>query len=217
MKKILIAFDGLSYSEDFAAFAIKIAKASNSLLVGVFLRNPKKNHNSIERFTNQCVESGIYFKVHVNKGVLLSELLHESTFADLIMIDTQTNLFNLNDHKVSSVLKDLLIEASCPVLIVPKITKEIKNVFIAYDGSESSVLAMKMFSYLFPEWNELNTTILSVSKSSSNHLPKNSNIKDLSKQHFKNMKYKVLNGDASEVLIDYLKKNNEQSVVVMGS
>jgi len=247
MKKILIAFDGLNYSKDSTDFAIKMAKASNSLLVGVFLydsryaqllhtqqwdvpfrhyyydmsmmekMDDRRINESIQQFTTQCGESGIYFKVHFDKGVPLKELLHESAFADIIVIDTQAGLFNLSNDSVNTFVKDLLVESSCPIMIVPKITKEIKNVFIAYDGSESSVVAMKMFSYLFPEWSELNTTILNVNRTSSNHLPKNRDIKDLSKQHFKNMKYKILNGETSEVLIDYLKKHDEQSIVVMGS
>jgi nucleotide-binding universal stress UspA family protein len=88
---------------------------------------------------------------------------------------------------------------------------------VAYDGSESSVLAMKMFSYLFPEWNELSTTVLFANRSASNHLPRNRELKDLAGRHFKNVTYKVLNGDVERVLLDFLKKNKEKSLVVMGS
>jgi nucleotide-binding universal stress UspA family protein len=247
MKKMLIAFDGLSYTKDAAAFAIRAAKASESLLVGMFLydlryarllhtyrwdvplqhyyydvskierADEKVVHESIIAFRKQCEEAGVQHKVHLGRGVPLLELLNESAFADLIIIDTKTSLFDLSDHKMSTFLKDLLVEARCPILIVPPRSAEINHVFVAYDGSESSVLAMKMFSYLFPEWNELSTTVLFANRSASNHLPRNRELKDLAGRHFKNVTYKVLNGDVERVLLDFLKKNKGKSLVVMGS
>ncbi|MBX7140521.1 MAG: universal stress protein [Chitinophagales bacterium] len=247
MKKILIAFDGLSYTKDSAAFAIRTAVASDSLLVGVFLydlryarllhtyrwdvplqhyyydvskierADEKVVHESIKAFRKQCDEAGVHYKVHLDRGVPLLELLNESAFADLIIIDTKTSLFDLSDHKMSTFLKDLLVEARCPILIVPPRSTDIRHVFVAYDGSESSVLALKMFSYLFPEWNELSTTVLFANRTASNHLPRNSEVKDLAARHFRKVQYKVLNGEVDKVLIDFLKKHKEKSVVVMGS
>lgn len=247
MKKILIAFDGLSYTKEAASFAIRTARDSGSLLVGLFLydlryarllhtyrwdvplqhyyydvskiekADEKVIHESIKTFRKQCEDAGVHFKVHLDRGVPLLELLNESAYADLIIIDTKTSLFDLSDHKMSTFLKDLLVEARCPILIVPPRSTEIQQVFIAYDGSESSVLALKMFSYLFPEWCELSTTVLFANRSASNHLPRNQELKDLVGRHFRNVKYRVLNGDVEEVLLDHLKKNREKALVVMGS
>jgi nucleotide-binding universal stress UspA family protein len=79
------------------------------------------------------------------------------------------------------------------------------------------VYAMKMFSYLFPEWNEKNTTIVSVNKTSSNHLPASRNMKDLADKHFRNVSFEVLNGEASDELPKFLKRRKNHSMVVMGS
>jgi len=247
MKKILVAFDGLTFTKDSSAFAIRLAEATDSLLVGVFLYDLRYAHllhtyrwdvplqqyyydvgkiehsdekiiyENIKQFTAQCEKSGIRFKVHLDKGVPISELLKESAFADLIVIDTKTSLFNLGDEEVNTFLKDLLIESRCPVMIAPPHPEEIKNVLITYDGSESSVRALKMFAYLFPEWNELKTTLVYVNRTKSNHLPRNRDIKDLVERHFSNMKYEVLNGPSDDVLIDFLKKNKKNTLVVMGS
>ena len=247
MKKILVAFDGLTFTKDSSAFAIRLAEATDSLLVGVFLYDLRYAHllhtyrwdvplqqyyydvgkiehsdekiiyENIKQFTAQCEKSGIRFKVHLDKGVPISELLKESAFADLIVIDTKTSLFNLGDEEVNTFLKDLLIESRCPVMIAPPHPEEIKNVLITYDGSESSVRALKMFAYLFPEWNELKTTLVYVNRTKSNHLPRNRDIRDLVERHFSNMKYEVLNGPSDDVLIDFLKKNKKNTLVVMGS
>ena len=39
MKKILAAFDGTKYSEGASRYAMEIAKATNSLLIGVFIQD----------------------------------------------------------------------------------------------------------------------------------------------------------------------------------
>jgi len=246
MKKILVAFDGLNYSPSLTDYAIEISRGSNSLVVGIFLYDlrytnliytyayeipatlaysvekiekddEQKISDHIRSFAAACENEGINHKVHLDRGVPLMELLKESAFADMILIDAKTSFFDFGEEAPSAFLKDLLAEAKCPVMIVPGKSEEIKNVVISYDGSESSIYAMKMFSYLFPEWNAKNTTIVSVNKSSTNHVPEGRNVKDLADRHFKNLKYEVLNGNATDELPKFLKKNKSNSMVVMGA
>src|SRR5690349_7921090 len=93
MKKILVAFDGTSFSKSIATFAINLAKPGDSLLVGVFLydlsyahllrtyswdvpyqayyydlskieaEDEKKIRENIRAFSMQCEDAGIFFKV----------------------------------------------------------------------------------------------------------------------------------------------------------
>src|SRR5579862_2188383 len=103
-KKILAAFDGTKYSEGASKYAMEIAKATNSMLVGVFIQDmryvnftyayawdqPFIDFSSIESsqkeekgkvdmniklFHRACDEKGIHHKVHLDKGVPLQELL----------------------------------------------------------------------------------------------------------------------------------------------
>lgn len=246
MKKILVAFDGLNYSPSLTEYAIELGRETDSLVVGVFLYDlrytnliftyayeipatlaysvdkierddEKKIRTHINAFNAACEKAGINSKVHLDSGVPLMELLKESAFADMILIDATTSFFDFGEESPSAFLKDLLAESKCPVMIVPAKAEEIKNVIISYDGTESSVYAMKMFSYLFPEWNKKNTTIVSVNKGSSNHLPESRNVKDLALRHFKNLNFEILNGDVSDVLPKFLKKNKTNTVVVMGA
>jgi len=246
MKKILVAFDGLNYSTSLTDYAIELSKGSDSLVVGIFLYDlrytnliytyayeipatlaysvekiehddEKKIHACIKTFTAACENAGVNHKVHLDSGVPLIELLKESAFADMILIDARTSFFDFSEETPSTFLKDLLSEANCPVMIVPKESEEIKNIVISYDGTESSVYAMKMFSYLFPEWTEKNTTIVSVNKTTSNHLPQSRNVKDLADKHFRNLEFEVLNGEASDELPKFLKKKKNNSMVVMGA
>lgn len=62
-----------------------------------------------------------------------------------------------------------------------------------------------------------NTTVVTVNHSATNHIPKNRDIKDLAYSHFKNVSFKVLNGEPEKEWEKYLKKNGKDTVVVMGT
>lgn len=247
MKKILAAFDGTKYSEGASKYAIEIAKATNSMLVGVFIQDMRylsytyayawdqpfidftsieasqkeekeKIELNIKLFHRHCEEKGVHHKVHLDKGVPLQELLQESIFSDLIIIDENTSFFSLSDKKPSPFMKDFMADSYCPVLIVPHSYRFFDRAVFCYDGSPSSTYAMKMFSYLFCELDDLKYTIVSVNEKSTNHLKEGDNIKDLVKAHFKNAEYEVLHGNAEEELLKYLKSGRaDHAMVVMGA
>ncbi len=246
MKKILAAFDGTKYSEGVSKYAIEIAKATNSLLVGAFIQDmrylnftyayawdqPFVDFTSIEKsqtedkekiklnmdlFKRACGEKGVHHKVHLDKGVPLQELLNESAFADFIIIDSRTSFFAMGESNVSPFLKDLLSDSHCPVLLVPPHYSFFDKAMLCYDGSPSSVYAIKMFSYLFSEFDDLKTTVLTVNEKSSNHVKEGWNFKDLVNMHYKDTEYVVLSGNAEEELLKFLKINGEHSIVIMGA
>ncbi|MBK9732858.1 MAG: universal stress protein [Chitinophagaceae bacterium] len=246
MKKILAVFDGVNYSDQTASFGIELAQKTDSLLVGVFLHdlsysrfvyayawdiptqyyygfqeiekedNVKITEN-MKVFTRQCEEKRVKHKIHLDSGVPLQELLKESAFTDLLLIDNKTSFMRIGDRSPSLFLKDLLAESKCPVLILPDEKPSINRVVIAYDGSDSSVFAMKMYSYLFPQWNDIPTNVVTVNHSTSNHVPKNRDIKDLASEHFKNLTFTVLNGEPEEELKKFLKKDGNDVLVVLGA
>jgi nucleotide-binding universal stress UspA family protein len=244
--KILAVFDGTKYSEGASKYAIEIAKATNSMLVGIFVqdmrylnftyayawdqpfidftaiessqKSEKQNiDGNIRQFHENCNAKGIKHKVHLDKGVPLQEVLRESIFADLIVVDSDTSFFSLGDAAPNPFLKDLLVDSHCPVLIVPHQYTYFDSATICYDGSPSSVYATKAFSYLFPELGDMVITIVSVNEKSGNHIKDGTNLKDLLNAHFNNVDYEVLHGNPEEELLKYLKNKAGNSIVVMGS
>ena len=153
----------------------------------------------------------------MDKGVPLQELMHESAFSDLIIIDSHTSFFTIGNNTPSPFLKDFLADSHCPVLIVPHTYSFFDKAVLCYDGTPSSAYAIKSFSYLFPELNDLKTVVVSVNEKPNSHLKDGHNFKDLIHAHFKGAEFEVLTGEANEELIKYLKLNGENSIVVMGA
>jgi nucleotide-binding universal stress UspA family protein len=246
MKKIIAVFDGTKYSESTSAYSIDLALKTNSLLVGVFIHDMRylnftyaytwdqpfvdvsaldeiqkedreKIDLNIALFKRACSDRGVRHKIHLDKGVPLQELLKESSFADLVVIDSHTGFFALGNSKPAPFIKDLLADAHCPTLIVPHNYSEFNKTILCYDGSLSSIYAIKMFSYILPEYSKLNATVLSANENNSNHLKSGENFKDLINLHFNNINFEVLTKSNEDDLLEYLKINGENSVIVMGS
>ena len=125
--------------------------------------------------------------------------------------------FTIGNNSPSPFLKDFLADSHCPVLIVPHTYTFFDKVVLCYDGTPSSIYAIKAFSYLFPESDDLQTTVVSVNEKPTGHLKDSRNLKDLVQMHFKNASFEILTGEANEELTKYLKTNAEHSIVVMGA
>lgn len=94
------------------------------------------------------------FFIHRNKSIALQELLDESIFADLIFIN---ELSKKTEESPTNFMKELLRDVQCPVVVVPNIVRTIDKVVLLYDGSPSSIHAIKSCRYLFD--NVLNVPI----------------------------------------------------------
>ena len=119
MKKIIAVIDGLKYSESATDYAVYVAKQTDSHLVGVFLDDytyhsykaydlvtergfineeimaklDKKDEETREeaagKFSKACQVAGLSYAVHHDRNIAIHELLHESIFADLLVIENK--------------------------------------------------------------------------------------------------------------------------------
>ena len=246
MKKIIIAFDGLKYSDAAVAYALDIAKNDQALLVGVFLHDlsylamsynyrwgipfnsawdinyqadpadEEKIKANVAIFSSKCEQNNINYKVHVDRGIPVEELLRESAFADVLIIDNRLAFSRISEDELSAQFIELLTEVSCPVLVVPSKYEKIDNAILTYDGSPTSTYALKMYSYIFPEWKNLPTKLVTVNEEDA-HLKEKHQIEDLLKVKFSNLEIDVLKGHAKDELMKYLKSFANNSVIVMGA
>ena len=99
---------------------------------------------------------GMNFSIH--KGELEDGTLKNlSSIADLMIIDRKTPAPVCDEEDV---LKELIGSVCCPVLVLPE-TREIESLVMVYDGSFSSIQAVKSFVAVFhPRFRKLPFSVL---------------------------------------------------------
>ena len=247
MKKIIAAFDGLKYSEATKDYAIYLAKQTNTHLVGVFMDDPIYTSYKIyqlivkeaasedevkkyqardqdtraaaaKKFETACQDSGVEYSIHHDRDVAIQALKHESIYTDLLIIDSKETLTHYTEKLPTRFIRDLLGDAQCPVLIVPKKFKPIQKLILLYDGEPSSVHAIKMFSYLLPQLKHLETEVISVKPADETlHMPDNKLMKEFMKRHYPKAKFIVMKGLAEDEIVTRLKLEKENALVVLGA
>jgi nucleotide-binding universal stress UspA family protein len=247
MKKIIAAFDSLRFSDSTLEYAIYLAKQYDAHIVGVFLRESTRigyavyatmvkesasgktifdeieiadqvaTEKAITEFETACREAKINFTVHKDKKNALDDLRHESIFADLLVIDAWETFSYIETGLPGWFIKNILHDVHCPVLVVPKNFNPVKKIVLLYDGTPSSVHAIKMFNYILPEMGKLEAELLSAKQdASSMHLPDNKLIKEWMKRHYPKVTYEVMKGDSKEITA-VLKAEDPGVLVIAGS
>jgi nucleotide-binding universal stress UspA family protein len=215
MKKVLLAFDSTHFSEGAFEFARRMNEMNAILLTGVFL--PQVDYSnlwsysgggisgplyvplvegadaeavakSIERFELSCQKNDINYRVHKDfYDFALPELKKETRFADLLIIGSESFYENLGTGDPNDYLKDALRGVECPAIVVPEKFNFPETNILAYDGSESSVYAIKQFAYLFPELTGNSSILIYAKQNKEDELPDEVNIEELAARHFQNL------------------------------
>jgi len=173
---------------------------------------------AVDAFENACRIAGLTYSVHRDRNVAIQELLHESIYADLLIVDKNETLTHYEENIPTRFIRDLLSDVQCPVLIVPGKYKRAEKLVLLYDGEPSSVHSVKMYSYLFTIAEYTSAEVVSVrGMDDSLHVPDNHLMKEFMKRHFHAVKYKVLKGIPEDEIISYLKEQPQDTVVVVGA
>ena len=246
MEKIIAAFDGLKYSESVAAHAMAIAKRYKTTLVGVFLEDftyhsfgildlvadngsnkmravrlkkadEEIRDNSVKRFQEACENAGLEYIIHRNLNVAIRDLLNESLYADLLIIQNNESFSLYKQPVPTNFIVALLEKVECPVLLVPDQYKKPEQICFFFDGEPSSVFAIKQFSYLFRHENKPMEEITVVLKDAERTVPDSPLMQEWMQQHYAVVKYKLLEGDARQEIVSHLKRKVKQPLVVLGA
>ncbi|MCU7375741.1 universal stress protein [Paucibacter sp. O1-1] len=104
----------------------------------------------MEKFTALCQKADIEFNIHHDRNFALSELLHETVYADLLIIGKTETLSPFPQMPPTGFLRDLLGDIQCPVLVVPEQFELVDKPYCYTMDNLLSMVAIKMFSYLLP-------------------------------------------------------------------
>jgi nucleotide-binding universal stress UspA family protein len=248
MKKFIVAFDGLKFSESTLGYAIYLAKHSDAHLVGVFLedftrhsysiaditryegeefewhmrelngKDIEERNESVEKFEHACQDAGVNYSVHRDRNVAIQELLHESIYADLLVINGSETMTRYDEQLPTRFIRELLSDVQCPVVIVPPKYMPVDKIMMLYDGEPSSVHAVRMFSYLMTFHKDFKVQIITVkSNEESLHVPDNRLMKEFIKRHYPGAEYVVLKGNPEDEIIQYLNREKKEPLIVLGA
>ncbi|HEV8284529.1 MAG TPA: universal stress protein [Chitinophagaceae bacterium] len=240
MKKVLVVLNGTLTPHHVVDTAIKFASNTSSSLHAVFVNYaldlaeynyPFPNDLSLTRnnltgktiaeenaellesntklFKDECQAANIDFYIEPDNEISLGRLMEHSSFSDFILADANENLHQYH-------IADLLVDAHCPVYLASKEVENVENIILTYDGSFSSIYAIKMYTYLFPELKGLSTALVYITSGRDYKLPQEENIKSWLSKHYSNVHIKILKGDIRIELVNYT-KSIPNSLAVMGS
>ena len=177
----------------------------------------KKANDNIQLFVEICSEANILFSTSGGGETSFDDLMRQSAFADLVMVDAGSDFPGSPFIPLMISLHDLLVAAHCPVLVLKEPLKVPRQIILSYDGSYSSIHAIKMFSYIFPEWRTVPVCLLSVYTKSNAALEYEAYIKDWLSHHFTSLRIDLLKGEPRKTLVDEVRSRGGDALVVMGA
>ena len=242
MKKILLAFDGTHFSEGAFEFARGLNELEPILLLGVFV--PQTNYanlwsyanagngpmlipllepedsdiiqQNMDRFGELCQRNKIQYRLRKDFfEFALPELKKETRFADLAILGGENFYNNFGGNEPNEYLKEAMQSFECPVLVVPEKYEFPQSNVLAFDGSESSVYAIKQFAYLFPELTN-NHTLLVYASGHNQAFPEQECIEELVSRHFSNSVSVKLDMDPKREFASWL-DDKKTAILVSGA
>jgi len=87
---------------------------------------------------------------------------------------------------------------------------------LAYDGSESSVYAIKQFAYLFPELCDNTTILVYAREKNGEEFPEEINIEELAARHFSDLTLLRLDADPRKYFSSWLMEH-KKAILISGA
>ena len=198
MERFLLIIDARKPDVRSIEFACRIAMYAQTKLTGIFIENLFFNYipameeeypsyfetvkkragvtitgdteTAIALFKQECHRNGINPGIYVDKGEPAREIIFESRFADLLIIDPHISFSGRREELPSSFLKEILARAECPVLLAPDKFEPTEEIVFCFDDTASSVFAIKQFTYLFPELSHKKAYLLEMNRTGQEEL-----------------------------------------------
>jgi len=242
MKKILLTFEGGNFPQETLEFVRCLNTLSPVLLTAAFVPEVdyahlmsqsggiagaayipqvadedeviERNSALLEEF---CREHVIQHVVRTDRlDFALPSIRKEARFADLMALSSRHFFENINDVQPNSYMKEILHSVECPVLLLPEKSDLPGSIILAYDGTPSSIYAIKQFAYLFPELSDIPAHLVFVSGKNDEPFPDATLVEELAGQHFKDLHLVKLNMPPYDFFNDWI-TGKENPWLVTGS
>lgn len=171
-----------------------------------------QHQENIGIFRDWAGKSGISYNVYLDKGVPAIELVEETCYADVLLMSPDT-FGNADDPVPSAFAKQIVHDSACPVILTPESFERIDNIVFCYDGSKSSLFAIKQFAYLFPQLRSQRVKVISLTAEAP--LPKDqARLTQWLRFNFSDVEWIARGSEAAEALFHYLLRKRDDFVVM---
>ncbi|MEI6948559.1 universal stress protein [Paraflavisolibacter sp. H34] len=243
MEKILWVVNPCAATKNALDFAAFMARLTRSKLTGVFLDpDPDDGHRRmapgpayfagaetaayqmqtakldvsqcIHYFEEGCEQRGLHYETLRLPDLPLEGLLAESHYADLLLLDASTTLYEGREGLPSDFAREVFRSAGCPVIVPPAEFLGIDEVVFCYDGTPSALQAMKLFTYLLPQMSDKRVHVLELVEENREVLLDKAKVRAWLQAHYSEIGFEVEKGPASTWLFSYFLKKQKQFIVM---
>jgi nucleotide-binding universal stress UspA family protein len=242
--KLLLVLDAMTFQKEQLKYPVYFTKLVNGELTVLFLKNlydldstiseyaylpgsinpytreetqrRKTAIQNMEACKTAFAKSGIRFSFIMEEGLPLDAVIEASRFSDLLMISPRFSFESRDKRTPAKFTEEVLSNAQCPVLATPEDTEEIRDVIFTYNGTYSSVHAIKQFTRQFPEFKKKKVVVLSVPETADGEIPDKLQLRDYLRHHYPHVKFRLLKGTPSEAIFTYLQKQHN-CIVTFGA
>lgn len=157
-----------------------------------------------------------HIDLHPSEGLTFEQLAKLSRFADLLITQVSMSTLVMNPGQVSPFVKKVLSRSACPVLLMPDDQQEIHEIIFTYNGSASSLYAIRQFTALFESLNEVPVTVLYVTAGKEKEIPYRKELISYLSGHYANFSFHVLEGrPETELMRELMYRKN--AIVTFGA
>lgn len=227
MKKIVAVFDGSKFSDSTLQYAIRMGLQHNATITGVFAERMelayaggggRSNRDGCSLFESACQDAGINYNVKRGSDAVTQSILRESRYADMLLLDASETMNPFTEEVPTPFVRDILANAKCPVLLLPRHFNNIRKICWLYDGSPVSIFAFKMFSYILPVFNALSFNVITVQAAyHEQQLPHECMVKELIAMHAPQAHFVSLRGQPEVEIPGYLREHAPEGLVILGA
>jgi hypothetical protein len=178
--------------------------------------NQRNNSSRIESFVASCRNRGLRASILLDRTITAEELIKEARFADLVLIDSSISFSPMAGNDSSGNLQQLLQEAACPVLLLRNGALDVEELIFTYNGSASSVYAIKQFTQMFPALSEKIVTLLYIAENGLESVPEHTKIMNYLQYHYDKIAIRILKGNPSDEITSFL-RNRKAALVTFGA
>jgi len=163
-----------------------------------------------------CGDGEVEFTLHESIGSPIEKVVEESRFADLLLISNKTSFSTLYQSSPPQFVKDVLARAQCPVMVLPEKRARIKELVFSYNGTFSSMYAIRQLTQLFPDFSDIPVNVVYVAEGNRTVLPHESQLTSYLDHHYEQVRYTVLHGDPATAFLQLL-ANRKDCLVTYGA